>query len=326
MVAIPSLTTLAASLALLSVGIVALGAKPAQRFPVGDNGTLRCRLPDYQAEPLLQWLVARYQEPSFLDTDGHDFRGAVLGDRVEEAWFDDQSLSLLQAKHEVHHVRRVGQGATAGVSDILYLTTGQQTLALHHAVDPTAPTRFQDALALHDLVTADQRPAVELTLRDSGIRPASLERTLRLDRKRHGILLSDQTGPCLEIAVDQCTSLQQDLALRWVEFEVSIPPARNGDAVVGETMQRVRTQVLEEVRAQFPQVKPESEGPYATVFLRLQSGTWLPLRTLHELKLSDQQAKIALLMLTALTLSAPALIFALRRVRGQRHQRNAQLV
>ena len=91
-------------------------------------------------------------------------------------------------------------------------------------------------------------------------------------------------------------------------------------------MQRVRTQVLEEVRAQFPQVKPESEGPYATVFLRLQSGTWLPLRTLHELKLSDQQAKIALLMLTALTLSAPALIFALRRVRGQRHQRNAQLV
>lgn len=326
MVPIPSLTSLAACLALLSAGLVAFGVDGDDTKRPADTGTVRCRLADQDAEPLLQWVVARYQTPSFLDAEGRTFTGAVLGDRVEEAWFDDAGLSLLQADHEVHHVRRLGQGATNGVHDVLYLRTGNSAVENLTAVEPTAPTRFLDALAFQDLVTENQRPAVELALREHGIRPGQLERTLRLDRKRHGILLSDQRGACIEITVDQCTSRQQDLALRWVEFLVSIVPTRHADPLAQKELHEVRDRIVEETLAAAPRLKIEQEGPYATVFLRLQSSTWLPLRTLHELRMSDMEAKISLLVLAAFLLGAPSTVLALRRARSAAGERRLRTV
>ncbi|MEQ1633117.1 MAG: hypothetical protein ABL997_12140 [Planctomycetota bacterium] len=326
MIPIPSLTSLAACLALLSAGLVVFGVDTEDNTKPADTGSVRCRLADQDAEPLLQWVVARYQTPSFLDAEGRTFTAAVLGDRKEEAWFDDAGLSLLQAGHEVHHVRRIGQGSTAGVHDVLYLSTGASAVEHLTAVEPTAPTRFADALAFRDLVTENQRPAVELALREYGIRPGQLERTLRLDRKRHGILLSDQRGACIEITVDQCMSRQHDLALRWVEFEVSIVPLRHADPLARTELHEVRDRIVEEALAQSPRLKLDQESPYAAVFLRLQSSTWLPLRTLHELRVSDMEAKISLLVLAAFMLGAPSAVLALRRARSAASERRLRTV
>lgn len=292
-------------------GVIAF-AGPAQPDPHPAAPAVRCSLPDDQAEPLLQLVSLHLNDPKVRDALAPGLVAAILDDRVEETFYDDRGLSLLQLGAEVRHERRVGRDR---MRDVLVLETPSVHLDWDDVVDGAAPTRVESLLRLPELLVDARRPEVEAKCREANLRPENLTRSLRVDRKRHGIELSDEQGPLLAVAVVRCTSTAGDLALRWHECEVMADAERWADPAQRQRLARTRTAVLDQLLAQFPSLAPQAAAPYASAFVRLQSGTWLPLRVLHSWNLTDLQAKVGLLLVLAFALGAPAAALAFRRTR-----------
>lgn len=294
-------------------GVIAFHA-PAQPDPHPAAPEVRFSVPEAQAEPLLQLLAAHLSDAKVRDALQPGLAAAVLDDRVEATFYDDRGLSLLQLGTEVRHERHLARGAFA---DVLVLETPTVRHDWGDVVDGAASTRVEHALRLPDLLAAARRPEVEARCREVGIAPETLVRSLRVDRKRHGIELADEKGPLLAVAVVRCTSMQDDLALRFHECEIAADRTRWADPSQRPALARLRAAVVGALVGQFPVLQAEVAAPYASLFLRLQSGTWLPLRVLHGWNLTDLQAKVYLLLALAFAVGAPALTLVLRRVRAE---------
>jgi hypothetical protein len=62
----------------------------------------------------------------------------------------------------------------------------------------------------------------------------------------------------------------------------------------------------------------DDAADYPRTFERLQRATWLPLRLLHSLRVSDLEAKIALLLCCSTLCATAAAAIAIRRLRRRR--------
>lgn len=318
---LPGLTPWIVALASFAgAGVIAFRTPtPPESHPAAPE--VRFAVTEAQAEPLLQLVAAHLSDAKVRDALRPGLAAAVLDDRVEATFYDDRGLSLLQLGTEVRHERHLARGAFA---DVLVLETPTVRLDWGDVVDGAASTRAEYALRLSDLLVETRRPEVEARCREVGIAPETLVRSLRVDRKRHGIELADEKGPLLAVAVVRCTSMQDDLALRFFECEVAADRTRWADPAERAAIAQLRTAVVSALTSQFPGLQPEATAPYASLFVRLQSGTWLPLRVLHGWNLTDMQAKVYLLLALAFAVGAPALTLALRRSRAEVRSANVR--
>lgn len=281
------------------------GAKPSH--------VVRIRLQEADAGPVLQFLSACCQDPSALGLPVGPVQSQQFEERIRDEWFDDGAMNLLQQDAEVRHQRRIGPGPEPWIEDTLLLRNKGRSERLEDTIDAAAVTRLEGAVPLAALLAPGNAATVFGHAAALDLPPASLERALSLDRKRFGFRLGSKdaaNGAFLLVAVDQCTSLQPDLILRWHEAVLSLDPQGEGDAA-DPAWRAIQEQLQAALLSRFPRSAIDARSEYARTYLQLQANTWLPLRWLLGMRVSSLVAKVALLLLAAATMMLAAI--ALRR-------------
>ena len=280
----------------------------------------RVTLPD--AEPLLGFLAQRLHAQGELVVGSRTYASSVIEERSEEAWFDDSELSLLANGRKLRHVRRWMQ-ERGSLQDALLAESEDQSIRIDQGLDSGAPTRIQDALTLDDVFSPDARAAAIAQLAAFGVRDGSHYASLRIKRNRHGFLLTDAAGQKLSFVVQRIASRQADLALQWHELEAEVYRCDTSDNDAHSAAEELRTAILAEVLAACPRMQRADADDYPRIFERAQKATWLPLPLLHSLRVSDLEAKLAVLSAASILFAATSALLAIRRLRKWRLRASA---
>jgi hypothetical protein len=280
----------------------------------------RVTMPD--AEPLLGFLAQRLKAPGELTVGSRSYACSVIEERSEEAWFDDSELSLLAHGQRLRHLRRLATGRDP-LQDALIAESEGQQVRIDQGLDSGAPTRIQDSLTLDDVFTPDARQSAIAQLSTFGVREGSHYASLRIQRNRHGFLLTDAAGQKLSFVVQRIASRQADLALQWHELEAEVLPCDTSDQDARAAAAELRAMILAEVLAACPRLQRADADDYPRIFERAQNATWLPLRLLHSLRVTDLEAKIAVLSASSILLATASALLAIRRLRKWRMRSRA---
>ncbi len=301
-------------LALGAGAIADLGNRPSERelppFPVA----LRYRVLATDAEPLLGFLAQRLAPSDDFRVGDRACRTSLLESRTEHLWFDDDAMSLLPTGSEVR-LRRTAAVQGRERSDRVEAIHGGVSLRIESGIDATAPTRLEGSLLLQDLFLPASRTEHERSLRELGFDPSALRLALSVERRAHGIAIADNDGERLSISVVRVISRQEDLALQWHELEAVVPETTNDDRAA---FLELRETILAELTAACPRLVRDEAEDYPRAFERLQRATWLPLRFLHTLHMSDLEAKITALLALSTICAAASATIAIRRLRRSR--------
>jgi hypothetical protein len=279
----------------------------------------RVTMPD--AQPLLGFLAQRLQAQGELVVGARSYTSSILEERLEEAWFDDAGLSLLDHGQRLRHLRRLSNGRDP-LQDSLIAEGEGQHIRIDQGLDSGAPTRIQDSLQLDDVFTPDARQSAIAQLSAFGVRDRSHYASLRIQRNRHGFLLTDAAGQKLSFVVQRIASRQADLALQWHELEAEVLRCDTSDQDARAAAEELRAMILAEVLAACPRMQRADADDYPRIFERAQNATWLPLRLLHSLRVTDLEAKIAVLSVSSILFATASALLAIRRLRQWRKRSN----
>jgi hypothetical protein len=287
---------------------------PTDAERTGEPAALRYRVLAPDAEPLLGFLAQRLAPTDDFRVGERSCRSSIVDARTENLWFDDDAMSLLGSGVEARLVRTVPI-AGQSQSDRIELEKGEASVRLETGIDASAPTRLESSLRLSDLFLPASRDESERSIRGTGVDPTQLRLALKVERRAHGIALSDASGERFSITVVRIVSRQDDLALQWHELEAIVPASQREDR---DAFLEFRTALLAELTAACPRLVRDDAADYPRTFERLQRATWLPLRLLHSLRVSDLEAKIALLLCCSTLCATAAAAIAIRRLRRRR--------
>lgn len=294
--------------------IAELGDHPSGRHIRPDPVAIRYRVLAPDAEPLLGFLAQRLAPSDDFRVGERSFRTSLLESRTEHLWFDDDALGLLPTGSEVR-LRRTAPAQGRERLDRVEAIHGGATLRIESGIDATAPTRLEGSLRLQDLFLPASRNDHERALRELGVDPSALRLALAVERRAHGIAIADNDGERLSISVVRVISRQEDLALQWHELEAVVHETPSEDR---EAFLELRETILAELAAACPRLVRDEKEDYPRAFERLQRATWLPLRFLHTLHMSDLEAKIAALLALSTICAAASATIAIRRLRRSR--------
>lgn len=272
---------------------------------------IRYRVLAADAEPMLGFLAQRLAPTDDFRVGERSCRTSIVDIRTENLWFDDDAMSLLGSGSEARLIRNV-QTAGQERSDRIEATSDTTSVRIDTGIDASAPTRLESSLRLHDMFLPASRDESERSIRGTGIEPDHLRLALRVERRAHGIALADASGERFSITVVRVVSRQEDLALQWHELEAIVPASQREDR---DAFLEFRTALLAELTAACPRLVRDDATDYPRTFERLQRATWLPLRLLHSLRVSDLEAKITVLLTCSALCAAAAAAIAIRRLR-----------
>lgn len=302
-------------LALGAGAITGVGNLPSHGRHGPEPVAIRYRVLAPDAEPLLGFLAQRLAPSDDFRVGERSCRSSVLEVRSQHFCFDDGSMGLLASGSEAQLILTAPMQGRAG-SDRFEATHRGASLRIESGIDASATTRLESSLRLQDVFLPESRDEHERDLRGLGVDPSTLRLALAVERREHGIAIADALGERFTISVVRVVSRQQDLALQWHELEAVVPEAPVEDRTA---FLELRAAILAELTAACPRLVRDDAQDYPRAFERLQSATWLPLRVLHALRISDLQAKVAVLLgLSAIFASASAWI-AIRRLRRERN-------
>jgi hypothetical protein len=297
-------------------------SEPQDAKPPLDPAIIRYRVTMPDAEPLLGFLAQRLHAQGELVVGARSYASSILEERSEEAWFDDADLTLLGHGQRLRHVRRLANGRDS-LQDALIAEGEGQSIRIDQGLDSGATTRIQDSLTLDDVFTPDARQAAIAQLSAFRVRDGSHYASLRIQRSRHGFLLTDASGQKLTFVVQRIASRQTDLALQWHELEAEVLPCDTSDQDARAAAEDLRAMILAEVLAACPRMQRADADDYPRIFERAQKATWLPLRLLHSLRVTDLEAKIAVLSASSILFATASALLAIRRLRKWRMRSRA---
>ena len=272
---------------------------------------IRFRVLAADAEPMLGFLAQRLAPTDDFRVGERSCRSSIVDVRTENLWFDDDTMSLLGSGAEARLVRTVPIAGQAQL-DRIEVENESASVRIETGIDASAPTRLESSLRLSDLFLSSSRDEWERSIRGAGIDPDHLRLALKVERRAHGIALADASGERFSITVVRVISRQEDLALQWHELEAIVPASQREDR---DAFLEFRTALLAELTAACPRLVRDDAADYPRTFERLQRATWLPLRLLHSLRVSDLEAKITVLLTCSALCAAAAAAIAIRRLR-----------
>jgi hypothetical protein len=306
------------SRSLLATALVTLGgATPDDTVRPDAQGpeVVTFQIAAADAEALLGYLVQRLEGQAPLRLGNRDAPTHRIDERRELVFFDDASTSLLDTGREVRFERLLS--TEAGRKDnALTARVGSLRLSFREGLDLAAASRAESELALEELVEKDARKAMAASFATHDLDLTRLCESMRLEIKSVGIGLGDENGDLLKFTMRRVSCREADLEQRWHELRAE---AAAGDAPHEAAARELRDAVLAEIAAARPKLLRVGNEDYQRSFARLQSATWLPLRTLHAFGISPLAAKVVALLTASVcfaTLSAALAIHRLRRARA----------
>jgi hypothetical protein len=291
----PLTAALPLAILLLVAGLtVPRGARdPAVAHPRGvrtvalENPQLRIRVPTDSAMAVWDWLQRRYLEPSFLNSGGREFTAASDVQNRIDVWFDDRELTLLANESGLRLRREAPDGAPGAETVALQLrwtrpsAEHRRGVEADFAIDAATTSRRHAPLLAH--LAGEQRAVARRCMTELGIDPQTLAPVLTVQQVRHRILLRDQDGPFATVAMTRCSCRQSDCKLEWYEFDSELDALRFGpaDDAARAAMLATATRIELDLRAQFPDLEPETTLAYVRAFREVEAASWLPLRSLR---------------------------------------------
>jgi hypothetical protein len=269
---------------------------------------------EVDALPLWKWVTESYRDSVAFD-GGRALRAVPAAERRVDTWYDDSGYRLSAAGSSLRLRRRAeGVRPSGPVEARLQFDhaapagTDDPGADASWPVDPKLAARFA-GLPLLSLVAADDRADFVRRLQAAGLDPAALDPVLTIEQVRHGIRFEDTRQAAVgTLAMVECTCTQHDCRLRW--FELQWEPATTGS---GASL--ASGSVLAALRARAPELSPAAGSMPDWALGELEMASWLPLRTLRALRLSDQEFKALLLLVAAAAVGAATVLLAQRRRR-----------
>ena len=264
------------------------------------------------AEALLGYLVQRLEGQASLRLGAREVPCHRIDERREIVFFDDASSTLLDSGREVRFERLLSAGRT---DHALTARVGSLRLSFRDGLDLAAASRAESGLELDELIEQDARKAMAASLATHDLDPSRLRESIRLQVKSVGIGFGDGNSDLLTLTVRRVSCREADLEQRWHELRAE---AASGDAPHEGAARELRDAVLAEIAAARPKILRDSNEDYQRSFARLQSSTWLPLRTLHALDIHPLEAKVTALLTASVCFATLSAALAIRRLRRAR--------
>jgi hypothetical protein len=268
--------------------------------------------PESQGPDVVTFQIAAADAEAPLRLGTRDVPSHRIDERREIVFFDDASSSLLDTGREVRFERLLSAGRT---DHALTVRVGSLRLSFRDGLDLAAASRAESWLALDELIEQNARKAMAASLAPHDLDPSRLRESMRLQIKSVGIGFGDGNGDLLTITMRQVSCREADLEQRWHELRAE---AASGDAPHEGAARELRDAVLAEIAAARPKILRDSNEDYQRCFARLQSSTWLPLRTLHALDIHPLEAKVTAMLMASICFAALSAVLAIRRLRRAR--------
>ncbi len=313
---------LAFSLALCTSALMpqdVVGAAPTQPQQTA-NGLVMMRVAATAAEPLLGYLVRRFETGTVSSLGKRACTTRPIDEHRVSWFFDDAQMSLLDAGAQAQLViRSLPDGKPLDTSVQLQLGPTQETI--REGLDVFAIARADGPMRLESCFDVKSRAAATARFSQHNLDLASLSTSMRIDLKVVGIAIGDQVGDVLHLTVRRLSCREADLELLWHEFHaeaIASADQESFDAAV-----ELRDVLIAELAAQQARLQRETNGEYQRAFARAQAATWLPLALLHKTGVRAIDAKIAAVLATAALCAIVASSLAVGRLRRASAARSA---
>lgn len=306
-----------ALLALAPVAAAQDGTSPAVQDGEGVRieSEIKLKVPLAQVDTVWDWLQERYADASWLDQKGHTFYATFGNENFVDTYFDTPTLEMLGERSGIRHrVRDVISGSAIAKDDRQLMQ-----IKLNRSDDPSGVARSEikfdvaplsqvrnndDVHPMIGLVDRTQRQQMKDTLQQLDIDPYRLSPVLTLEQNRRRVYVNDQLGPFATLTLDLCKTSSWGVDERWGEMELELNEIRftEADEATRQAMEQIVVAIQSDVQRAFPEIEQDQTPKYNTTFERIESSTWMPVRTLFRLGLtmSDFTALVVIIVAGAL--------------------------
>lgn len=286
---------------------------------------IKLKVPLAQVDEVWDWMQERYADASWLNQGDHDFYATFADEDFTDTYFDTPSLEMLSEQSGIRHrVRTVNEGSETNEGQLLQIKlnrddpTGVARSEIKFDVAPLSQVRNNDDThPLIGIVELTQRQQMKDTLQALGINPYRLHPVVTLEQNRRRVYVNDQFGAFATLTLDLCSTESWGVDERWGEMELELNEIRytEADEATRRVMEQFVVAMQSDVQQAFPEIEQDQTPKYNTTFQRIESSTWVPVRTLFRLGLtmSDFTAMVAIGVAGALVIVGYGAVWMWRR-------------
>jgi hypothetical protein len=284
--------------------------------------------PDKAAE-VWEYMEATYiRDQSALKRWGSGFSSYASIEDFVDVYYDTPSLQILARRGGVRHRSRANitnpldrknnrQLMQVKINDISTNTLNRGELKYpirQSVVDGTAP----DGLPMLQMVKRSQRGLLRAQIVSQGLDPDTIHPILAVYDRRKRLYIQCDGKPFVSVSLDHAFSRRFWAKASFCEIEPEINeiPYTEGDAATRAFLEKVNTEIIEDLRRRFPYLERNLTPKYCKAFYGLEKKVPF-LRAWIRLDAMARNGGITLALVSFTALAALCL-FLIRRIRERR--------